>query len=121
MAKDKNNNKDKTKKTPGWIEELRYGQSISLEFFRANAWLIVVIVVIIVALMGLRYKNKTKMAEIKKLNIELQRAESRMLNEKQAYMSLIRESEMKRMVNERGLPLQFQEQPPYILSNEPQK
>ncbi len=99
-----------------WVKEVRYGRSISVEFFKKNAWLLLVILVTILALMGLRYKTKTKMAEIKKLRIELQRAESEKLQEKASYMSLIRETEMKRMVKERGLPLEFQEQPPYEIS-----
>lgn len=117
--KRKKDNKEekKTKRvaTPGWVEELRYGQSLSLEFFKTNAWLILIIVVAVVALMGLRYKTKTKMSEIKTLTQELRRAESQMLDEKSSYMTLIRESEMKKMVHERGLPLEFQEQPPYEL------
>lgn len=123
MARAKNINKKKNdskkkKKSPGWVDELRYGQSISLEFFKTNAWLIMVIVVVIVALMGLRYKTKTKMEEIKSLTTELQRSRSIMLEEKSKYMSLIRETEMKKMVHDRGLPLEFQEQPPYRLSEE---
>lgn len=114
----KKNDSKKKKKSPGWVDELRYGQSISLEFFKTNAWLIMVIVVVIVALMGLRYKTKTKMEEIKSLTTELQRSRSIMLEEKSKYMSLIRETEMKKMVHDRGLPLEFQEQPPYLLSEE---
>ena len=72
-------------------------------------------VVAIIALMGLRYKTKTKMEEIKQLTVELQRAQSSKLQEKAAYMSLIREAEMKKLVEEKGLGLQFQELPPYEL------
>lgn len=117
--KDKKLNKTPNgkKKTPGWVAELRYGQSISIEFFRANAWLIMVIVVVVIALMGLRYKTRTRMEEIKKLTSELQLAESTMLDEKSKYMTLVRETEMKKMVHQRGLHLEFQEQPPYILSD----
>lgn len=96
-----------------WLKELRYGRSISVEFFKTNAWLMVIIVVVVIALIGLRYKTMTKMAEIKRLNIELARVESQKLQEKAAYMSLIRETEMRRMVREKGLPLEFQEQPPF--------
>ncbi len=96
-----------------WVQEFRYGRSISVEFFKSNAWLLLIIVIAVIALMGLRYKTKTKMAEIKRLNTELARAESKKLQEKAAYMSLIRETEMRRMVREKGLPLEFQEQPPY--------
>lgn len=113
--KDRNN---RGSQSSGWMSELRYGQAISLEFFKTNAWLMLVIVVSVLALMGLRYKTKTKMAEIKQLTIELQRAESRKLQEKALYMSLIRETEMKRMVQEKNLNLEFQEQPPYELTDD---
>ncbi len=106
----------KGNKSHSVVEEFRYGQSISVDFFRANAWILMVIVVVVLALMGLRYKTKTRMTEIQTLTAELSRAESRMLTEKSAYMSLIRETEMRRMVHEHGLPLEFQEQPPYHLS-----
>lgn len=101
-----------------WVSELRYGRSISVEFFKSNAWLLLIIVIAVIGLIGLRYKNKTKMEEIKKLNTELARAESDKLQEKSRYMSLIRETEMRRMVREKGLPLEFQEQPPYELVND---
>lgn len=111
--------KEKKKKLKGvpkdLVNDMRYGRSLSLEFFRNNAWLLMIFVVAIIALMGLRYKTKTKMEEIKSLSVELQRAESSKLQEKAAYMSLIREAEMKRLVEEKGLPLQFQEFPPYEL------
>ncbi len=74
-----------------------------------------IFVVTMLALMGLRYKTKTKMEEIKKLAAELQIAESSKLQEKAAYMSLIRETEMRRLVEENGLGLEFQEQPPFEL------
>lgn len=101
-----------------WVNELRYGRSISVEFFKSNAWLLLIFVVAVIALMGLRYKTKTRMEEIKRLNVELQRAESAKLQEKASYMSLIRETEMRRLVKEKGLPLEFQEAPPYQLETE---
>ncbi|MDE6393508.1 MAG: DUF2897 family protein [Muribaculaceae bacterium] len=112
-------NKKKDKKGGySWVNEFRYGRSISVEFFKSNAWLLLIIVVAVIGLIGLRYKTKTKMSEIKRLNTELARAESNKLQEKAAYMSLIRETEMRRMVREKGLPLEFQEQPPYELIDE---
>lgn len=110
-------NQDKKQKlqSPTWMADMRYGRSLSVDFFRRNAWLLMVFIVSILSLMGLRYKTKTKMEEIKKLTNELQRAESSKLQEKAAYMSLIRESEMRRLVEEKGLGLEFQEYPPYEL------
>lgn len=117
--KKKGKNKKEKKKlklqSPRWVVEMRLGQSLSVEFFRRNAWLLIVFIVAILSLMGLRYKTKTKMEEIKKLTLELQRAESSKLQEKAAYMSLIRETEMRRLVEEKGLGLEFQEYPPYEL------
>lgn len=112
------NNKRKNKaarQAPSWVSDVRYGQSLSVEFFKKNAWLLLCVVVALISLMGLRYKTKTKMEEIKRLTNELQLAESSKLQEKAAYMSLIREVEMKRLVDEKGLGLDFQEQPPYEL------
>ena len=123
MGKEKKN-KDKEKKQAGksanlsLMKDMRYGRTLSIEFFRKNAWLLMIFVVAILALMGLRYKTKTKMEEIKKLTTELQRAQSSKLQEKAAYMSLIRETEMQKLVSEKGLGLQFQEYPPYELTIE---
>lgn len=91
--------------------DIRYGQGISLETFRKNAWVLVPLVIIILALMGLRYKTKSKMEQIKTLTTELQRARSSKLQEKAQYMSLIRETEMTRMVEEKHLGLVFREEP----------
>ena len=117
---EKINNKTKYKKpvkagrhAPSWWTDVRYGRSLSVEFFKKNAWLLMIFVVTMLALMGLRYKTMTKMEEIKRLSTELQIAESSKLQEKAAYMSLIRETEMRRLVRENGLGLEFQEQPPY--------
>ncbi|MDE6296975.1 MAG: hypothetical protein K2L89_03930 [Muribaculaceae bacterium] len=119
MAKEKKNKKQKDKKqNSGWMSELRYGRSVSLEFFKTHAWLMLIFVVAVISLMGLRYKTKTKMSEIQQLNKELQVAESEKLQEKAKYMSLIRETEMRKMVAEKGLDLQHQEQPPYELIDE---
>lgn len=98
------------------IRDTRYGRWLSLGFFRQNAWIVLMLLVSLLALMGLRYQTKTKMETIKELNTDLKRAESRMLREKAEYMTLIRESEMRRLVHEKGLGLEFQEQPPFEIT-----
>ncbi len=113
--------KSKNKQKRGRMSELSYGRSLSIDFFKENAWLMLLFVVAILALIGLRYKTKTKMAEIKQLTVELQRAESHKLQEKSLYMSLIRESEMVKMVREKNLNLEFQEQPPFELTDDETK
>ena len=117
MAKEKKKEKKKREKTT-WVSDLRYGQTVSVSFFRKNAWLLLVFIAVVLALMGMRYKTKTKMAEIKKLEVELVRSQSDKLKEKAAYMTLIRETEMMRLVSENNLGLIFQEQPPYEITLE---
>lgn len=99
-----------------WLNDMRTGSTISLDFFRKNAWLLLLAVIALLSLIGLRYKTKTNMAEIKHLTTVLQQAESDKLRAKASYMSLIRETEMRRLVEEKGLYLDFQEQPPYQIN-----
>ena len=102
--------------TTSWIFDLRYGKTVSVNFFKNNAWLLIVFISIVLALMGIRYKTKTKMEQIKKLEKELVQSESEKLREKAAYMSLIRETEMLRLVEKNNIGLIFQEQPPYQIT-----
>lgn len=99
-----------------WLSDMRYGKTVSVNFFKNNAWLLITFLVIVLALMGVRYKTKTKMEQIKKLEKELVESESDKLREKAAYMSLIRETEMMRLVQKNHLGLYFQEQPPYDIT-----
>lgn len=113
-AKKKGNNLGHT--ASGWFSDFRYGQTVSVNFFKNNAWLLLIFIVIVLALMGMRYKTKTKMEEIKKLEKELVQSETEKLREKSAYMTLIRETEMLRLVKKNNLGLVFQEQPPYEIT-----
>lgn len=96
-------------------DEIRYGQAVSLGFFKRNAWMIIAIMTALVAVMGLRYRTKASMAEIKRLNVELQRAESHKLQEKSQYMTLIRETELTKLTAEKSLGLRYQEEPPVVI------
>ncbi len=99
-------------------DTLRSGRAISLEFFKRNAWMIIAILTALIGVMGLRYRTKTRMSEIKQLNKELQRAESDKLNEKAWYMTLIRETELTRLTTEKHLGLRYQEEPPVVIECE---
>lgn len=95
------------------MSDLRSGRTISYEIFRRNAWLMVAIIIVVLSLIGMRYKTKTNMQVIKKLETELERAKSLKISEKAQYMTLIRESEMKELVRKRHLNLEYQDKPPY--------
>lgn len=92
--------------------DVRYGRYFSLDTFKRNAWVLIPFLLVVLALMGMRYKTKSKMEQIRILTTELQRAQSAKLQEKSQYMSLIRETEMTRMVAEKNLGLVFREDPP---------
>ncbi len=131
MAKSKNN-KATGKNTTGFrksvssvtttvkrnTDDLRSGRAISLEFFKRNAWMIIAIITALIGVMGLRYRTKTRMSEIKQLNRELERAESDKLHEKAWYMTLIRETELTRLTTEKHLGLRYQEEPPIVVECE---
>lgn len=110
--------KEKISEAKGWLTDLRYGKTVSVNFFKANAWLLMIFIVVVLALMGMRYKTKTKMEQIKALEKELVQSESDKLREKAEYMSLIRETEMARLIEQNGLGLVFQEQPPFEVTLE---
>ena len=99
-------------------DELREGRAVSLEFFKRNAWMIIAIITALIGVMGLRYRTKTRMSEIKQLNRELQRVESDKLHEKARYMTLIRETELTRLTTEKKLGLRYQEEPPVVIECE---
>ncbi len=99
-------------------DDLRNGKGVSLEFFKRNAWLIIAIITALIGVMGLRYRTKTRMSEIKQLNKELQRAESDKLHEKAWYMTLIRETELTKLTTEKHLGLKYQEEPPVVIECE---
>lgn len=109
--------KDKKRKKKGndvWYT-IKSGQSMSLTFFKRNGWLILLVVVAVIWLISQRYSNKSRMEEIKALEKELRLSESKMLDAKAEYMSLIRESRMKELMESNNLRISYQEQPPYIL------
>lgn len=129
MAKNKKGKGQEGKKKKGFgysvkssvrrnTDDLRYGRTISLDFFKHNAWMIIAIITALIGVMGLRYRTKTRMTEIKQLTRELERAESDKLHEKAWYMTLIRETELTRLTTEKHLGLRYQEEPPVVIECE---
>lgn len=104
------------KAATGMLSDLRQGKTVSVNFFKHNAWLLIAFIAVVLALMGMRYKTKTKMEQIKKLEKELVQSETEKLREKASYMTLIRENEMLRLIEKNNLGLIFQEQPPYEIT-----
>lgn len=97
------------------ISNLRKGRGLSVDFFRRNGWLIIFMTVIILVLIGVRYRTRVYMHEIKTLRQELRNAENEYIEEKAVYMSMIRETDMVEMLQRYGLGLTFSDKPPYTL------
>lgn len=95
---------------------LKDGRSMSLTFFRRNGWLILLAVVAVIWLISQRYSNQSRMEKIKSLEKELTRAESEKLDAKADYMSLIRETRMRELMQQKRLDLQYQETPPCVIT-----
>lgn len=91
---------------------IRKGRGISVDFFRRNGWLIIFLTVIILVLIGVRYRTRVYMREIKELRQELRSAENEYIEEKARYMSLIRETDMVQMSARYNLGLTFSDKPP---------
>ena len=47
----------KAQKKLAWVNNLRQGRTISVDFFKSNGWLLGIIVVAVVGLIGLRYQT----------------------------------------------------------------
>lgn len=118
MPVNKKNSKNKKRrngKRNGVFGTITGGRVVSVDLFKRHGWFILVALVVIIALIGQRYTNQTKMEEIKRLSKELELEQSIQLNQKAEYMSLIRENEMRRLLREKHLDLDYQEQPPYVI------
>lgn len=97
---------------------MRHGTPLSIELFKRHGWFILIAMVVVVALTGQRYANANKVRKVQRLKKELALQQSVAINEKAAYMSLIRENVMRDFLHARHLDLDYQEQPPYSLSYE---
>ena len=114
---EKASQKRKNSGVSAW-QTFKEGRSMSLSFFKRNGWLILLAMAAVIWLISQRYSNQSRMEEIKNLEKELRRAESRKLDAKAEYMSLIRESRMRELMEKNNLTISYQEQPPYILNKE---
>ncbi|MCF0219638.1 MAG: hypothetical protein HUK14_07630 [Muribaculaceae bacterium] len=109
----------KKKTKTGIFEGVRkfwHGQLISSDFF-ARHWLAIVIgFLFIMSYISTKYVCQTRMEEIKKLEKELEIAETESVRERSVYMGRTCESAMQELVDSMHLNLQIQEQPPYLVS-----
>ena len=101
------------------LERVLYGNVVSTEFFSRH-WIKVFLVVIIAMIfISTKYQCMTATEQIKELQKELNVARTESVRERSTYMSRIRESAMKELVDTILPGLAVPEHPAYILNLNP--
>lgn len=72
----------------------------------------------VLILLGMRYRTRVYMRQIKDLRTELKQAENERIEEKARYMSMIRETDMVQMAQKHNLGLVFSDKPPFVLQTD---
>ncbi len=91
------------------------GSFLDKNFFRKHAKLIFLIVVLLFVYIGNHYSVIMKLAEINRLQQELNDVKYEALMYTSEFMQESRQSHIKSMVEEKGLELKELTEPPYIL------
>lgn len=98
------------------LSRMVQGRLVSGRFF-ARHWLkIFLVLVMILVYITNRYSSQRAMEEIRVLNNRLAVVQSESFRVRGEYMSRIRESALRRQIEESGLDLAVQNQPPYHIS-----
>lgn len=112
------NNKNvaaKTGKKAG--KSILQGRIFSLEFFKRNWVYVVFVVAMALAYIGNKFACQRSIQELLSLKTELVNAQSDLVVSSAKYNSMIRESEMVKLMNEKHLGLTAPSSPPYELKS----
>lgn len=93
------------------------GRFFSLEFFKRNAVYIIALVIMALAYIANKFVCQSSMEEVIKLKTELSNAQTDLVNASARYNSMIRESEMTRLMQEKHIGLVAPLEPPYELKS----
>lgn len=104
-----------TRKPDNFFVRLINGQIVTGSMFtRYGVYIVAVLTMVLVYITGV-FSVRSKMEHIKKLEDRLTVVQTESMRVKGAYMSRIRESEMKHRLDSLNLPLAVQQQPPFRL------
>lgn len=121
MAKNKKDKqKEAKRKAMDGARDLFTGEWLTSVFFGKHKFAILLGVALIVLYISYKYEYQTRMREITTLKSELAKVKSESIRQKSLYRSNIRESEMVRRIQDAGLDLRMQPQPPYQLKYDQQ-
>ena len=93
------------------------GQIFSLEFFKRNWIYIIFVMVMALAYIGNKFTCQSSIQELMTLKGDLSNAQTDLVVSSAAYNSMIRESEMVNLMNQKHLDLTAPEEPSYILDS----
>ena len=93
------------------------GRMLSLEFFKRNWVYAVFIVAMALAYIGNKFACQRSIQELLSLKTDITNAQTHLVNASAQYNSMIRESEMVKLMNQRNLGLDAPLDPPYELKS----
>lgn len=114
MMAEKSENKKKAK-TGSFIKELLSGSMITEKIILKNLWYILLITLLAAIYIGNRFHAEKITRETAKLQREVKELRAESLSTSANLMFISRQSEVQRLVKERGLNLEELKTPPYKL------
>ena len=114
MSEKKNSMSSQRKKAG---KDFFQGRFISLDFFKRNAKYIVFVVLMALAYIANKFVCQSSMEEVIRLKTELANAQTDLVNASAKYNSMIRESEMTKLMREKHINLTAPSEPPYELKS----
>lgn len=98
-------------------KDIIQGRFFSLDFFKRNAVYIIALVIMALAYIANKFVCQSSMEEVIKLKTELANAQTDLVNSSAKYNSMIRESEMTKLMREQHLGLTAPLEPPFELNS----
>ncbi|MBR4829571.1 MAG: hypothetical protein IKZ92_07210 [Muribaculaceae bacterium] len=96
-------------------KDIIQGRFLSLDFFKRYAVYVIAMVVMALAYIANKFVCQSSMQEVMTLKTELANAQTDLVNSSAKYNSMIRESEMTRLMREKHIGLTAPSDPPYEL------
>ena len=93
------------------------GRIFSLEFFKRNWIYVVFVVAMALAYIGNKFACQSSIQELMSLKTDLANAQTDLVKASADYNSMIRESEMVKLMRNRNLGLTAPEDPPHVLNS----
>ena len=98
-------------------KDIIQGRFFSLDFFKRNAVYIIALVIMALAYIANKFVCQSSMQEEMTLKVDLANAQTDLVNASAEYNSMIRESEMTKLMQEKNLGLSSPKEPPYVLKS----